>query len=893
MRYLPILRFIIGIITVSLAAPYATAQTIATFNFKDPSQVNHWKGAHDISGVEACPDGMKIFISDNDPYLYGPRIDLPNGKALWATVQIYSETGGIGQLFYFQSNITEEKSVRFPVRKGRWETIQVALPPLSASTQFRLDPPGTSGICTVSSISFAIRNVLPTAILTKPSHFSPKSNRFALANGPLKLTLGNKLGQMSLNTGATEFAVGHNRPQMAILNAGQPVWIEITNADTAITKRNHSLTIQSKWRDPIGAIWSYVQKFDTTNKSSGIECSASLSCNQNRELLYFPVVMLLPGFGSFGNQRNQGLFGGLEYLDSPDSSSSEADIIGPGSHRQIPDMIRVTVPIMVIQNNRNYLALAWKPSDLVAPVYDSPNRMFEVEGHLMGLIFPGSNGFNREEGSLLPYQGFKLKANRAATAEWTIFGGAAENVIPALQAYTTTKGLPKVPIANRINEAQKYYNTAAAGYLNSHIAKQGLFQHAWPGQFGFGSAADAAVYMKWLSTQIQGNDAATKTTLLASSAEAISHVPITSRWTSSIGHVRHPLAPLVFGEVEANMHAAQQNALRLLGSLESPGGTEYRWNGSGPDYGKTHFAKDANGRTAQRIAEVLESSAFSGDSTLIHRAIVALHSLDKFYGSVPRGAQTWEVPLHTPDILASAYLVKAYLLGYELTHEASFLKHASYWAWSGVPFVTLWNPTGQEIGPYATTAVLGATQWVAPNWMGQPVQWCGLVYADSLYRLAKFDSSSPWRKIADGISASGVQQIWPIGSDKDRQGLLPDSVLLKAQLRNDAAINPGTLLPNAAQLFIHKPLYDYLFVPHNHLRIFAAGQIKLISQTDKTLAVSVTPWSPDESYVLINGISREAKTVTSPTTAKITENLELGARVIAIYGQTQIAIRLD
>ena len=97
-------------------------------------------------------------------------------------------------------------------------------------------------------------------------------------------------------------------------------------------------------------------------------------------------------------------------------------------------------------------------------------------------------------------------------------------------------------------------------------------------------------------------------------------------------------------------------------------------------------------------------------------------AMDKFKDSVPRGAQTWECPLHIPDVLASAKLVRAYTLGYELTGDKDLLDSARYWAWTGVPFVYLDNPTDQPIGAYASTSVFGATQWVAPVWMGQPVQ---------------------------------------------------------------------------------------------------------------------------------------------------------------------------
>ena len=63
--------------------------------------------------------------------------------------------------------------------------------------------------------------------------------------------------------------------------------------------------------------------------------------------------------------------------------------------------------------------------------------------------------------------------------------------------------------------------------------------------------------------------------------------------------------------------------------------------------------------------------------------------------------------------------MKAFALGYELTGEPELLDAARYWAWTGVPFVYLVNPTGAKepgaVGPFATIPVLGATNWVAPE----------------------------------------------------------------------------------------------------------------------------------------------------------------------------------
>ena len=112
------------------------------------------------------------------------------------------------------------------------------------------------------------------------------------------------------------------------------------------------------------------------------------------------------------------------------------------------------------------------------------------------------------------------------------------------------------------------------------------------------------------------------------------------------------------------------------------------------DYGRTHFCDEASGLTALPVAQLLEAAAFAGEKTMVDEGLRLLRILQKrFDQGVPRGAQTWEIPLHTPDILGSAYLVKAFALGYELTGDPELLEAAKYWAWTGVPFVYLVNPT--------------------------------------------------------------------------------------------------------------------------------------------------------------------------------------------------------
>jgi hypothetical protein len=320
-----------------------------------------------------------------------------------------------------------------------------------------------------------------------------------------------------------------------------------------------------------------------------------------------------------------------------------------------------------------------------------------------------------------------------------------------------------------------------------------------------------------------------------------------------VGHTTYPaLASLVFGHVEETAQAVREHGRRLLGRFEPDGTVRYRAEPGKSDFARTHFARDASGLAAPLVTQVLRAAAVSGDADLLREGLRLLRALDRYRGTVPRGAQTWEVPLHTPDILASAHLVRAYTLGYELTGDAELLESAKDWAWTGVPFVYLDNPTGQGVGPYATIPVFGASHWI-DVWFGRPVQWCGLVYADALYGLRRHEPAGPWARIADGITASGIQQSWP-ASDRERQGLLPDFYHLAPQARDGPAINPGTVQACATHLFGGPDAYDFHCFRKHGVMLHAPGQIVDTAEDDQGLRFDVQGWPQEAYYVLLSGL---------------------------------------
>jgi len=705
------------------------------------------------------------------------------------------------------------------------------------------------------------------------------------------------LGSFVLKVDGEPMAIGLNHPQIGWLSDGQLRWLDLANAaHKMLTVSKEKGRIQLKFRgdDSGGATWEIDQLFFGPDLWAGshpgaIPMEVRIKVNRDRAVAFLPMFVMFPGAGSFGRTKGQGLFAGLEYLDN-EPSSSEADVIGPASRRQVPDNLKITFPLMVIQNADLYVALTWKPRPQFSAVFDSPDRHFGSGGHVMGLLFPGSDGRNRVEGSLLPRAAEILRANQPLVLQATLLGGLGKSVVPAIEQYVALRGLPPLPEPRA--ELQKYAALAAGGWLDSQIRSGNMFRHADLPNFPFGHMADPAVWMAWLASVAEKPDLARR---LNDSVKDVLAPIAPADWNSaSIGHVHYPVASLLFGHVAENAARADETGHQLLGRFAPDGSVHYSPNPGGVDLARTYFTNEANGFTARPVLDLLEAAAFSGDRELVSASLERLRAMDVFRDGVPRGAQTWEVPLHTPDILASGLMVRAYTLGYELSGDRYFLEQARYWAWTGVPFVYLNDPTDKPVGRYGTIAVYGATQWKAPVWLGLPVQWCGLVYAEGLYRLARNDPDGPWKTLADGITSSGIQQSFP-ASDAARQGLLPDSFVLRSQQRNEPAINPGTLESCATQLF-RRPVYDFQCFRQSGLRVHAPGEFKSATEEAGKVSFEIESWAHRPYFVLINGLTRKPGLKINGTTEEVNGDNQFfekeGRLVLHLEARTRVEIEL-
>ncbi len=221
------------------------------------------------------------------------------------------------------------------------------------------------------------------------------------------------------------------------------------------------------------------------------------------------------------------------------------------------------------------------------------------------------------------------------------------------------------------------------------------------------------------------------------------------------------------------------------------------------------------GVAANQAIGLLSTALQWGDEASLAAGLKALEAMEQY--RVPRGCQGWEVHIDIPDIYAAARIIDCYRMGYELTGDERWLRRAVYWAYTGLPFLYAYEvgetgpgaaahipwpedvvreadqvflePDKHNLTPWASIPVFG-TSFYRVSWFSNPVQWCGLCWAKSVYPLLEHVDDDLLRLAADGTVISGIHQTF----DKEPYvGLLPDTWHLSSNVIHPAFIGPVRL----------------------------------------------------------------------------------------------------
>jgi hypothetical protein len=816
-----------------------------------------WTGNRQVENLSFSSEGLIVKSTGEDPWIEGPAVDLPDDKIIRVKVLMKSNADASAELFYGRV-FRAGDSVRFTaVNDEQWHDYSLVIrDKLGPGTRFRLDPCTGAGAVTVAWIKIETLAEIVVPLLEKP--IEPGRNgvlKTSVKSGGLEFEhYGETWGNFAIKVNGVEMAAGYQSELLGLFFDEQPEWLNLNKAKFTLDDPS---TSRVTFKDSKAGTWEIRRRIKSAEQQGTLIVETELKVNKDRDIIHIPWLTIFPGLGTFGEHKDQGLFAGVEYLcDEP--SSSEADIETPDHVRRVPDPVKITFPLMAIAHGGNYIGVIWEPSEIVAATFDSPDRIYNSGAHVIALSGPGIGDF-RFENAFCAQSPMRLRANQPLKITAMVIGGKAKSVVPAVRHYVALKGLPDLP------ELEGGFNAAvdllAHGWLDSQINENGLFRHAvWGDNFPAGPAADAAMYIDWLANQTKNENLRER--LSNEKSRAISNIPPQQPFSSCVSHAHLPNTPLIFGRTFEFVQQRRNQALNLIRSFDADGVKLYRPGNT--DYSKTHFAKHANGLSGQAMATILEAATLSADKELIDQALQLLDKQTTLYaGTVPRGAQTWEVPLHTPDILASAHMVKAYALGYMISGKQEYLDQARYWAWTGVPFVYLQAPTSGRVGVYSTIAVLGATNWKAPLWIGLPVQWCGLVYGSALHLLNQFDPDGPWEQIAAG-----------------------------------PAINPGTVQAHLAELYGKGTIYDVKKLPNRGWFVHAPCTISNVREDKDRITLTVNGWGDKQFYLLISGIETEpGEIIVNPDksntrrSAETQYNHEQKILLITVEGKSEIQIK--
>jgi hypothetical protein len=391
-------------------------------------------------------------------------------------------------------------------------------------------------------------------------------------------------------------------------------------------------------------------------------------------------------------------------------------------------------------------------------IFASPNTYHGMTNHLMGLMAPSIPEFMPENADAaktpLPLAAGQ-SVSLASSLRLTRDAGGARGVAAAVRGHVASHGLAPLPDLPRSFEDAAHL--CARAVRDAWHADARGWEHTNTGPVNFDPqiAAFAVRYLAMFPDSPYAGELREQLDQALEGRETSGYAPL----GFLIGN------PLLVAD------ASLDRSRHLAATAEGEGLWVFR-----PDE-RTEGLGEAGATEVGLIAEptshLLQSARTFGDPV---GSRVGRAGVDRLNGlsDVPAGGETWEVPLHAPNLRAAAMAVESNVDAYRLTGNAEHLEQARHWASSGLPFIYQWQAPHREIMPYAAISVFGAT-FYTNLWFGNAVQWVGLVYADALRELAQVDDSFPWLEVARGITISGMHQQKTEADPCGHVGYYPDS----------------------------------------------------------------------------------------------------------------------
>lgn len=510
-------------------------------------------------------------------------------------------------------------------------------------------------------------------------------------------------------------------------------------------------------KDASGHSWLCVFTFSMTPDSDVMGIDYSITPSTAEALRLFEGPMIYVGAGSFGGDHGQCILPGLEWLTWNETSSSTLDIVTKGHVRYVPDARKLTVPWMAVTNGNTAIGLMWDTDspwygdeNMRSPVYAVPDQFEGKDASLMGIAVPYTPDYIRENQreATTPYP---VNAGKPITlTAQVVLACPADSPLVVQDRWYARYGAADIlpyPRGGLINELE-FSMEAFTDSLWIPAEQQ------WNVVLEFSppNRGRPPEFLQALELAARYSDdpnlAATYRTRFAEAVEAG-------------GDTTNFDLPFYVGYPDNAMLNLRWEVTKIIEQQRDDGSWRFDADapiGIAPNMPNSFLGPDEAaelGISASKAMTLAQYARITGDPVATEHTILALDFMEQF--EVPRAAQVWEVPVHTPDVLAAAYAVRAFLEGYEITGRTDYLEKAVYWGRASLPFIYAWQRPDYPWMLYGSVPVFGATMYEG-GWFGHIVQWNGLDLAYSLLRLASYDGSYDWETIGTGLLVSGMYQ---------------------------------------------------------------------------------------------------------------------------------------
>jgi len=544
----------------------------------------------------------------------------------------------------------------------------------------------------------------------------------------------------------------------------------------AYAQDDDRITLVAEHTDVDGRIWTLTTALIAVPDRPWFTVESVLRASAPANLLAWSGPDYLPGEGTSGADKDSAMFPGLEFLLGDELSSGTDFFDASVADRYVPHPNKVTIPFMSVTHDGLVTGIMWDPlqewspgHDRPAALYAVPNRWDHQPNHLMRLFAPGATAGLKENAESLP-EPFAVSPTDEQRLSYQLFAAPATDELAALRIWLAENGVADLP--PQPFSYERSIDLALEAYVNTtwEPSDKG-WHHALHDPWGPGADSSAALHLWWSTLMDAAPDGdATRARQIAmdgTSGATRYGGPTPWRYLPALAmHMANSPTGLILGKDLAYHNLVAQTSDG--GFVFTPNPTETRPFGRAGD--------TSTGHTAMHAFPLLLGARLYGDRSLEVAGMRAVGYLQA-QPYRPEGAQTWELPLHVPDLLGSAWCVETYVEAYRLTGDTSYLEEAQRWALAGMPFIYQWSAPDRDLMAYGTIPVFGATRFSWP-WTGRPVQWNGLAYAIALMDLtevldqADLASDVNWPQVAEGIVIATMQMQATEGSFL---GMYPDA----------------------------------------------------------------------------------------------------------------------